>query len=208
MTWLAGLLTAGVLLSAGAAADEPVRLQGDPLPAPSGLRLLVADDPPFVLDVDSGRSTRVRGLTELGNVSVTSVAGISGVVLAGAGVFAVRGRSARVTSLGAARDVVPAADSRFVWLKTGAGPSCMLRQVRLGGAPTGVRSRIPCGWLVEPGARRESSRGGRRSSIQPRAACSTGRGGESSLPPGGRSCWRGRDGASPSWISRHGLSGN
>ena len=68
MTWLAGLLAAGMLLAAGTAADEPVRLQGDPLTAPSGLRLLVADDPPFVLDVDSGKSTRASGLRSSSNV--------------------------------------------------------------------------------------------------------------------------------------------
>ncbi len=155
MTWLAGLLAAGALLSAGAASDEPVRLQGDPLTAPTGLRLLVADDPPFVLDVDSGRSTRVPGLGQLRNVAVESAGGHAGVVRADSGnqadIFAVRGRGARATRLGRARRIVPAADGRTVWMKTDAAGGCALEQVRLDGTRPGVRSRTPCGWLIQPG---------------------------------------------------------
>jgi hypothetical protein len=151
MTWLAGLVAAGMLLAAGAAADEPVRLQGDPLTAPSGLRLLVADDPPFVLDVASGTSTRVRGLRELSNVAVMSVGGRAGVVVAGSDVYAVQGPGARVTRLGAARAVVPAAGGGAVWLKVTAGTGCVLRKVRLSGRATGAPTRTPCGWFVQSG---------------------------------------------------------
>src|SRR5688572_5626076 len=44
--------------SAGAAPREPTPLRGIALQE-SGLRLLAADEPPFMLDVDSGRVQRV-----------------------------------------------------------------------------------------------------------------------------------------------------
>ncbi len=152
MTWLAGLAVAAAAVAVGGGAGEPVPLRGQPLSESMGLRLLVADDPPFVLDVDSGRSTRVRGLTRLSSVSVSSAAGKAGVVIAGEEVFAVRGRAAHVTRLGPARDAVPSPGGRSVWLKTGAGgTSCMLREVRLDGTATGARSRTPCASLIQPG---------------------------------------------------------
>ena len=148
MTWQAGLAVAAAAVAVAGGGEDPVPLRGDTLPR-NGLRLLVADDPPFVLDVDSGRGSPLRGLRELSNVSVTSVAGKAGIVRAGADVFSVRG--SQVTRLGAARDVVPAGDSRSVWLKTSAGAGCELRQVRLNGRPTGARSRVSCASLVQPG---------------------------------------------------------
>ncbi|HZO49450.1 MAG TPA: hypothetical protein VFB26_04820 [Gaiellaceae bacterium] len=42
-----------------------------PLVGHTGLRLLVADDPPYVLDVDSGRRTRVVGLRPLSSAVPT-----------------------------------------------------------------------------------------------------------------------------------------
>src|SRR4030088_2110722 len=58
------LLGIGLVLvfSGVAAAREPVDLHGSALGAKTGLRLLVADSLPFVLDVDSGVVTRLRGL--------------------------------------------------------------------------------------------------------------------------------------------------
>jgi hypothetical protein len=120
-----------------------------------GLWLLVADDPPFVLDVDSGRSTGVPGLRELRNVSVESAAGRAGVIRADSGpqatFFALRGGGARATRLGMARQVVPSADGRTVWLKTDAARGCALQQARIDGTRTGARSPTPCGWLIQPG---------------------------------------------------------
>ena len=151
MTWLAGLIAAGVLLASGAAAGEPVELQGDPLRAPTGLRLLVADDPPFVLDVDTGKTVRPRALRALSSVSVLSVAGRAGVVVAGRDAYAVQGRAEKVARLGAVREVVPSAGGLAVWLKVSAGTGCVLKEVRLTGSATGARSRTPCGSFVQPG---------------------------------------------------------
>ncbi len=88
----------------------------------------------------------------LSNVSIASVAGRAGLVVAGAEVFAMQGRAARLKRLGPARAVVPSADGRTVWLKRDVGRGCQLEQVRLDGTRTGVRSRVACGWLVQPGA--------------------------------------------------------
>ena len=66
-------------LAVAAPADPPGLLSGAPLRA-TGLRLLVADDPPFVLDVDRGAVTRVTGLPHRRRV-VTVVA--SGSLLQG-----------------------------------------------------------------------------------------------------------------------------
>jgi hypothetical protein len=54
--------------------DPPGPLAGAPLPARTGVRLLVAGDPPFALDVDSGRVTRVSGLPPRRGPRVVSVA--------------------------------------------------------------------------------------------------------------------------------------
>src|SRR5690242_6686835 len=54
--------------------DPPGPLRGAPLAAHTGLRLLVADDPPFVLDVDSGRTTPVTGLPRRHGFRVLTVA--------------------------------------------------------------------------------------------------------------------------------------
>jgi hypothetical protein len=56
-------------------APDPTRpLRGAPLPAHTGVRLLVADDPPFVLDVDSGRVAPVGGLPPRRGSRVVTVA--------------------------------------------------------------------------------------------------------------------------------------
>src|SRR5688500_13819075 len=141
--------------AAGAAAPrEPAPLRGDSLGA-SGLRLLVAHDRPFVLDVDSGRITRLRVPAVPGVVSVAGFAGKAAVVLADAGVnallYAVRDGSARVASLGSGTDVVPAADGRSVWIKRRDGRRCTLRQVALDGRALRQPRPFPCATTVHPG---------------------------------------------------------
>lgn len=44
---------------------EPAPLRGAPLQGETGLRLVVADNPPFVLDVDTGRVTPVPAVRPL-----------------------------------------------------------------------------------------------------------------------------------------------
>jgi hypothetical protein len=74
------VLVVPLLCACGGASAAPVHreppgpLVGSRLPAHTGLRLLAADDPPFVLDVDSGRVTRVAGLPPPDGSRVVTVA--------------------------------------------------------------------------------------------------------------------------------------
>lgn len=145
-----------VLAAGGAAAPrEPVPLRGTPLKA-SGLRLLVADDRPFLLDVDSGRVVRPPVPAVAGVVSVVGVAGSDAVVVADAGANALLHavhRSTRVTSLGSGIDVVPAA-GRSVWIKRRDGRHCTLRQVALDGRTLRPPRAFPCATTIYPGGSR------------------------------------------------------
>jgi len=71
MSTLIRALAAACVLTADVAApvavatsssDRPTLLTGVPREGSTGLRLLVADAPPFLLDVDRGRKTRISGL--------------------------------------------------------------------------------------------------------------------------------------------------
>src|SRR4051794_37751707 len=120
----------GVLLGVGlvvgsaatAATREPIDLRGTPLGAHTGLRLLVADSRPFVLDVDSGAVTRVRGLrpATVPGYTVLGVSASAAVVsdLDGAWgnkpQYLVRAGRATALYVGQARDVV-AANGAGVW---------------------------------------------------------------------------------------------
>ncbi len=61
-------------VAVAAPAGPPGPLRGAALPAHTGLRLLVASDPPFVLDVDSGRVMPVTGLPRRRRFRVVTVA--------------------------------------------------------------------------------------------------------------------------------------
>lgn len=149
MTWQAALAVLATSLAVGGGRVEPVPLAGEPLGSTGGLRLLVADEPPFVLDVDRGTATRVRGVS--GNAAIVEVGGRSGVVHADDVAFAVGGRPPRTLRLGPALDVVPAADARSVWLKTRTGRGCALREIRLDGTSMGAPRAFPCAWPIAPG---------------------------------------------------------
>jgi hypothetical protein len=154
---LAAVLAVGVPASAAAdRADEPVPLRGVPLTGKTGLRLLVADDPPFVFDVDSGNVSRVSGLRALdrGVRSVVGIAGRSAVVVAhfagDGGLYSVRGRGVRATYLGTGRKVAPAADGRSVWITKVVGRDhCALRHVALAGRELGGNRSFPCASTFE-----------------------------------------------------------
>src|SRR6266487_4509221 len=90
----------GALVAAGASeTGDPVPLAGLPLNRASHLHLLVASNPPFVLDVDTGRVTPIRAPAAMkrGVLSVTAVAGEAGVIVAGypGQIYLVRARGAR-----------------------------------------------------------------------------------------------------------------
>ncbi len=137
---------------------EPAPLRGAPLGRETGLRLLVADNPPFVLDVDRGSVTRVPGVRAMkrGVLWVVGVEGRAAVVVArsapDAELYAVRGRGARVSSLGTGRDVRPASDGRAVWIKSFVNRSnCALRQVGLDGREIRAPRSFPCASTISAG---------------------------------------------------------
>jgi len=120
-------------------AREPGPLRGVRLRGKTGLRLLVAAKRPFVLTVDTGRVTAVRGVRPviLGTLSVEGVGGRAAVVAAGsparADIYAVR-TGGRVSRLGAGTAVAAAANGRSVWIASSVGGRrCDLRQVALDG---------------------------------------------------------------------------
>jgi hypothetical protein len=131
-------------------AGDPVPLRGVPLRGPTGLRLVVADNPPFVLDVDARRLTPVRGVPKLrrGILWVVGVAGRAAAVVALTGpdadVYGLSGRGARATPLGTARNVWPA-EGRAVWVQRSVTRSrCSLRKVGLDGRLLRAPRAFPC----------------------------------------------------------------
>lgn len=152
-------LSASALPSTARDEREPVPLRGVPLSGKTGLRLVVADKPPFVLDVDTGRVTPVPAVRpqSRGTLRVVGVGGRAAVVVASAvyrhaGLYAVRGRAARVSELGTGWDVVPAPDGRSVWVKRFVSTGrCTLTQLGLDGQAIGARRAFPCGSTIYPG---------------------------------------------------------
>jgi hypothetical protein len=136
--------------STGRDSAEPVPLRGEPLRGKTGLRLVVADEPPFLLDVDANRVTRLRGVPKpRGGVTwVVGVAGRGAAVVADFGrelhVYGIAGPGARARSLGKARNVWPA-DGRAVWLERSVGRSrCSLRRAGLDGRLLRAPRAFPC----------------------------------------------------------------
>lgn len=136
---------------------EPVPLRGVPLRGETGLRLLVADNPPFVLDVDTGSVTPLPGVPAMnrGVLWVVGVAGRAAVVVAqsapDAKLYAVRGRGPLVSYLGTGRDVTPASDGRAVWITSFVSRShCALRQVGLDGREIRAPRAFPCRSTSDP----------------------------------------------------------
>jgi hypothetical protein len=130
--------------AAGGAGVEPGQIRGVPLGRDTGLRLLVADDPPLLLDVDSRRTTRVAGIPEQGGVHwVVPVGGRAGVFV-GNELYGVRGRAARVSRLGRGTNVVPAAGGRSVWVEGRVARGCTLRQAALDGRRLRAARAFPC----------------------------------------------------------------
>jgi len=160
---LASLALVG--LADGAAAPmtasgrQPTYLQGVPLGNQTGLRLIVANDPPFVVDVDTGRVTPVPGVPSVvGGVQwVVAVAGRDAVIAGAAtGVdarlFGVLDHGTRVAPLGNGTVAVGASSGRGVWIRSAPDHArCRLRQVGLDGRPMTAPRAFSCGWLDAAG---------------------------------------------------------
>jgi hypothetical protein len=133
------------------AAAPPEPLRGVPLTGSTGLKLLVADDPPLLLDVDTGRITPIGGLDVHGSpvLSVLAV-GQDAVVWLDRHTPAKRGPAAEIyvvhhggttaTRIATAWGVAPAASGQAVWLtRFTDAHHCDLREVALSGRQ--LRSR-------------------------------------------------------------------
>jgi hypothetical protein len=148
-------LGAALVAVATSGTGDPVPLAGEPLKAPSRLHLLVASNPPFVLDVDTGRVTPIRAPAAMkrGVLSVTPVAGEAGLIAAGyrGQIYLVRARGARPTFVGAGRHAVPSGDGRSVWIKSVRGSACRLRRVGLDGHQIGQAQSFACNATIQFG---------------------------------------------------------
>jgi hypothetical protein len=134
---------AGAVPAAPAPPDAPRFLAGRPLEGPTGLRLLVAGDPPRLLDLDRGTSRPVGGLPAgQGPVSVAAL-GDGALVNADPEVFVLARGSLRARRVGRAVDAVASPDGRGVWLLEH-GRRCRLREVDLGGRDRRPPRRVPC----------------------------------------------------------------
>jgi hypothetical protein len=151
---VAGLGRGLVALGASGTGD-PVPLEGEPLKGPSRLHLLVASNPPFVLDVDTGRVTPIRAPAAMkrGVLSVTAVAGEAGLILAGypGQIYLLRARGARPIFVGAGRHAVPSGDGSSVWIKSINGSACHLRRVGLDGHQIGQAQSFACNATIQFG---------------------------------------------------------
>lgn len=148
------------------AATRPGPLHGVPLTGTTSLALLVSADPAYLLDVDTGRVTPVKGLSVHGPGPVLSVlaVGRDAVVwidrrgLAGGipnyDIYLVRHGEAIATRIAVGSDVQPAAGGRSVWVKSfiDAHP-CTLRKIDLAGRYLRGPRPVPCSAaLIDPGA--------------------------------------------------------
>jgi hypothetical protein len=135
---------------AGAAPAPPLTteasaayLQGRPLAGPTGLRLLVAADPPRVLDVDRGTSRPVGGLPAGQDPFSVAPVGDDAVVAGDREVFVLRRGARRANPVGKGISAVASLDGRGVWLLE-QGRNCMLREVGLEGRARRPPRRVPC----------------------------------------------------------------
>jgi hypothetical protein len=155
---LAACVAVAVILSAdGAAAPrQPVPLGGVPL-GTTGLRLLVANMQPFVFDVDSGRTTVLRGLprSSRGSLYVVDLGG-AGAIAVGCGspnncFYGVTANTDRVTPWGTGRNIYRGTSPRSVWITSSLGPSrCALRETSLDGQTIRSARPFPCGAVTDP----------------------------------------------------------
>ena len=144
-------VAAGCTAAAPRAAPPPTKpttaavaeyLQGQPLAGPTGLWLLVASDPPRLVDVDRGTRRPVDGLpTGEGPYSVSGV-GKDAIVAADRQVFILDRWSPRVRPVGAG-DAMASLDGRGIWLLE-RGRRCTLREVGLDSLARRPPRRVPC----------------------------------------------------------------
>ena len=122
---------------------EPRYLEGRPLAGPTGLALLVASDPPRVVDVDRGTSRRVEGLPAGREPVGVSPVGGGAILAADQEVFVLRRGTWRARPVGRASYAVASLDGQGIWLLE-QGSGCTLREVALDGRARRPPRRLPC----------------------------------------------------------------
>jgi hypothetical protein len=166
MAMIRSLAAVGALVmacSAGAAEIPPLR--GVPLTGPTGLRLLVADDPPFLLDVDTGQIQRVSGLDVRTRPVLSMIAAGTNAVLwldrrtkwnkiPAAEIYVIRAGAMTPRRISTAWEAAPAANANALWLKSYRDARhCTLRAVDLAGRVVRRARALPCSTqLVDGGS--------------------------------------------------------
>ena len=138
-------------------ARQPRPLRGTALGRRTGLRLVVAAVPPFLLDVDTGRVTPVRGVLPAQPEALWVVGGggnAAALVAESAPnhkLYAVNGSSSRAAPLGPGKMVWPSADGRSFWVQSLIERSrCTLRQVAPSGRVIRAGRPFPCASITDP----------------------------------------------------------
>jgi hypothetical protein len=148
-------------------AGVPRPLHGVPLGRRTRLRLLVASDPPFLLDVDTARVTPLTGVDvgdtpglsvmEVGTKAVISVEHRTPPLFPASEIYVVgRGETrARRIATGSVITAAPAADGAAVWVKTYQNSRhCSLREVARTGKQLRSPTAIACSTnLIDAGGR-------------------------------------------------------
>jgi hypothetical protein len=156
---LAVALAIGQAPGGAASPGVPAPFHGAPLVGRTHLRLLVAADPPAVIDVDTGRSTPVTGLALHGSpVIAVQPAGRDALIwvdqatpgrrLPQAQLFLLRHGSTRARRIGSGWEVAASAHGRTLWVEAYRAPErCVLRELTFTGAVRGSRP-LPCSTSV------------------------------------------------------------
>jgi hypothetical protein len=158
--------TRGAGSPAGPAPDPTKPLRGVPLTERTGLRLLIADNPPILLDVDTGSTQRITGvprdrdqvvwLQAVGEHAVIMVDQVcldcapDASVPPRAKAFLLRRDSTAAIPIGPAWSVAPARGGQAMWMLNYADAThCTLRQVGLDGRRLRAPRPIGCVDLLQ-----------------------------------------------------------
>lgn len=165
-TSVAAAVIGAAFARAQAADSVPAPLSGVPVAETTGLALLVASSPPFVIDIDTGRITHVRGL-DVRDQPVLTVLGVgrdtivwlqrraTGRSVPRPEIYVVPEGVTRAKRIATASEVAPSVDGAGVWLKAYLSRGhCRLREVALDGSQRTRPWTVPCSSrLVNAGGR-------------------------------------------------------
>ena len=162
VAWAGHRATVNLAVAAARTSLPPAPLHGVRLGHTTGLRLLVSADPPFVVNVDSGRITPITGVSvhdqpvltvqPVGRDAALWVDGHS--THAVPRIYVVRHGSTRARFVATAEQVAPAHGGHDLWLVRRLAPGrCELNEVTLAGASVRPPMEVACSsQLVASGA--------------------------------------------------------